>query len=117
MLAWKMSRWIESCNPLKMFEYMASGKPIVSVAIREAMLYADVISIAHNKEEFCKAILWEMQNDAAERRCRRIKIAENHSWDNQVEKISGLIIQAMAAKREGEKENLNCVYLGASANG
>jgi len=117
MLAWKMSRWIESCNPLKMFEYMASGKPIVSVAIKEAMLYADVISIAHDKEEFCRAIRWELRNDTAERRRRRIEIAGNHNWDNQIEKISGLIIQAMAAKQEGEKENLHCVYLGTSAGG
>jgi len=117
MLAWRMSRWIECCNPLKMFEYMASGKPIVSVAIKEAMLYSDVISIAHDKEEFRKAILWELQNDTAQRRCRRIEIAGNRSWDNQVGKISDLIIQAMAAKREEEKEIFNSICLGASANG
>ena len=107
MLQWKMSKWIESCNPLKMFEYMASGKPIVSVAIKEAMQYADVISMAHNKEEFCKAIHWELQNDTKERSQRRIEIAAKHCWDNQIEKISDLIIQTMAAKHtKKEKASL-----------
>jgi len=117
MLAWRMSRWIESCNPLKMFEYMASGKPIVSVTIKEAMLYSDVISVAHDKEEFCKAILWELRNDTVERKYRRIEIAGNHSWDNQVEKISDLIIQAIAAKQGRKKEIFNGICLEASAGG
>lgn len=104
MLQWKMSEWIRYCNPLKMFEYMASGKPIVSVAIREAMQYSDVISIAHNKEEFCNAIRWELQNDTPERARRRVKIAKEHSWDRHVTKISELIVQTMVTKQSKTKQ-------------
>lgn len=113
MLQWKMSKWIESCNPLKMFEYMASGKPIVSVPIKEAMQYSDVISIAHNKEEFCRAIRWELQNDTMERNRRRVEIAGRHCWDNQVEKISDLIMQTITAKHT-RKENSPLVTDGSS---
>ncbi len=108
MLQWKMGKWIESCNPLKMFEYMASGRPIVSVPIKEAMQYSEIISIAHNKEEFCKAIRWELQNDTVERSRRRIEIAGNHSWDNHIEKISDLIMQTMSAKHN-KKETVSLV--------
>jgi glycosyltransferase involved in cell wall biosynthesis len=104
MLQWKMDEWIESCNPLKMFEYMASGRPIVSVPIKEAMQYSDIISIAHNKEEFCKAIRWELQNDTVERSRKRVEIAGKHSWDNHVEKLSDLITQTMSAVHS-KKEN------------
>jgi glycosyltransferase involved in cell wall biosynthesis len=102
MLQWKMSRWIECCNPLKMFEYMASGKPIVSVPIKEAMRYSDIISIAHNKEQFAEAIRWELQNDTPERTRKRIEIAKNHSWDKHVEKISELIENAITTKQSGQ---------------
>jgi glycosyltransferase involved in cell wall biosynthesis len=102
MLQWKMSRWIECCNPLKMFEYMASGKPIVSVPIKEAMQYSDIISIAHNKEQFAEAIRWELQNDTPERARKRIEIAKNHSWDTHVEKISELIENAITTKQSGQ---------------
>jgi glycosyltransferase involved in cell wall biosynthesis len=98
LLPWKMSEWIKHCNPLKMFEYMASGKPIVSVAIEEVMQYSDVVSITHSKEEFCDAIQWELQNDTSARIQKRIKIAEDHSWDKHVKKISDLIVKAMAKK-------------------
>jgi glycosyltransferase involved in cell wall biosynthesis len=88
-----MTDWIRNCNPLKMFEYMASGNPIVSVEISEAMQYADVISIAKNKEEFCSAIEWEIENDTAERSAKRRRIASEHSWENHVERISRMITQ------------------------
>jgi glycosyltransferase involved in cell wall biosynthesis len=99
LLQWKMSEWIECCNPLKMFEYMASGKPIVSVPIKESMQYCDIISIAHNKEQFADAIRWELQNDTQERSCKRIEIAREHSWDKHVDKISELIETAITAKQ------------------
>ncbi len=98
MLQWKMTEWIRNCNPLKMLEYMASGNPIVSVEINEAKQYDDVLSIAGNKEEFCKAIEWELRNDTEARRNRRIEIASEHSWANHVERISELIEQTVPVK-------------------
>jgi len=102
MLQWKMSEWIKCCNPLKMFEYMASGKPIVSVPFKEAMQYSEIISIAHNKEQFANAIQWELRNDTPERARERIEIARQHSWDKHVEKISELIEKAIIMKQNGK---------------
>ena len=76
---------------------MASGNPIVSVEINEAKQYADVISIAGSKEEFCNAIQWELQNDTEARRKRRIEIASEHSWENHAERVSQLIEHTMQA--------------------
>ena len=39
-------------NPLKLLEYLAMGKPVVSVAIPAAEKLGDVIEIAHSREEF-----------------------------------------------------------------
>ena len=100
MLQWKMSDWIRNCNPLKMLEYMASGRPIVSVEINEARQYSDVVSIAGDKEEFCRAIAWELRNDTPERKAKRIEIAERHSWSRHLEELSGLIEETIRHKRE-----------------
>ena len=105
MLQWKMSEWIRNCNPLKMLEYMASGKPIVSVEIKEAMQYSDIVSVAHNKEQFCRLIRWELLNDTPERARSRVGVARKHSWEKHVEELSALITEALAKKRhvkEGE---------------
>jgi glycosyltransferase involved in cell wall biosynthesis len=106
MLQWKMNEWIKHCNPLKLFEYMASGRPIVSVRIDEvAEKYSDVVSIANNKEEFCDAITWELHNDTPERRNARIKIAEQNSWDSNVEKLSQIIMDSIAPRQTNYCEN------------
>lgn len=99
LLPWKMTNWIENCNPLKLFEYMASGKPIVSVPIPEvAANYSDVVSIAGDKHQFCRAIKWELQYDTEQRREKRIALAFSHSWENQNNHLSD-IIQAALEKR------------------
>lgn len=99
LLQWKMSKWIRFCSPLKFFEYMASGKPIVSVPIDEIVEnYSEVVSVAGTEEEYCKAITWELNNDTNERAHRRIEIAREHSWDNHIEQLSNIINNTIAAK-------------------
>ena len=104
LLPWKMSEWVTYCNPLKLFEYMASGRPIVSVPIGEVVeKYADIVSLARNKEEYCDAIVWELNNDTAERERRRIETAREHSWDNHIEQLSRIISDAVAAKKQRDE--------------
>ncbi len=99
MLQWRVTDWIRKCNPLKMLEYMASGRPIVSVEIEEAMQYADVISVGKTQEEFCRAIQWELANDTEDRRGRRIQIAASHSWESHTEKVSQLIEETLTRRK------------------
>jgi len=100
MLQWKMTEWIRCCNPLKLMEYMASGRPIVSVPIDEVVKkYSDVVSLAYNKKEFCNAIVCELQNDTPERSKKRIEIAFEHSWDKHIEKISQMIADTLVRKK------------------
>ena len=91
MLNWKISPWIRSCNPLKMFEYMASGKPIVSVAIQEAEQYNDIISIAENQEEFCRLLGWELTHDTRQRIQKRMDVARQYDWQNNLSVLSAII--------------------------
>ena len=105
LLQWKMSKWIEYCNPLKFFEYMASGKPIVSVPIDEIVEnYSDVVSVAETKEEYCHAIIWELNNDTNERAQRRIEAAKKHSWDNHIEQLSQIISNAVETKTQQQTD-------------
>lgn len=101
LLQWKMSKWIRFCHPLKFFEYMASGKPIVSVPIDEIVEnYSDVVSVAGTKEKYCNAITWELNNDTYERAQRRIEAAKEHSWDSHIEQLSQIISKAVEKKRQ-----------------
>jgi hypothetical protein len=98
-----------------LFEYMASGKPIVSVGIDEVVRnYSEMVSVAKDKEEFRRAIEWELNNDTSQRRQSRIEIARAHSWDKHVETISQLVADAVAKKVSAKPLK---VCLAASAGG
>ncbi len=41
-----------NCNPLKLREYLAAGKPVVAVSVPEIKKYRDVVEIAENYKDF-----------------------------------------------------------------
>jgi glycosyltransferase involved in cell wall biosynthesis len=101
LMPWKMDSWIRNCNPLKMFEYMACGKPIVSVPILEAQRYGDLIEVCETKEAFCDALESVLRHDDPERRQARMKVAQHHSWQAHLETIRGQLDDVLTRKSGG----------------
>ena len=56
IMPWKNNEWIEGCNPIKLKEYMAVGKPIVTTDFFELSRYQGFVSVARNAEDFRDAI-------------------------------------------------------------
>lgn len=97
ILPWRINKWFENCNPLKLFEYMASGKPIVSVPICEVKdSYSDIVAVAETKEQFCRAIETELDNDTDRRKTLRIETARRHDWNNHILRLSSIITDALS---------------------
>jgi glycosyltransferase involved in cell wall biosynthesis len=57
----------ESCSPLKVFEYLAAGKPVVSVPMPEVTRFAPQVRIASDYPEFLLCIEELLQMTMAER--------------------------------------------------
>ncbi len=71
-----------SC-PIKLFEYMASGKPVVSTNLPAVNFAKRVIEIAADSEDFhCKVnrLLKETSFDAAQRQAKQISLARANTW-------------------------------------
>ncbi len=79
-------------NPIKMYEYLATGKPVVSTAIPEAERMA-LVKVGHSHEEFvqhiARAIAGEDENEAAA--AARQTIARENSWALRYEQIRDAI--------------------------
>ena len=78
IMPWNQSDWIRACNPVKMKEYLAVGRPVVSTWFPEVEFYADHIAVATGAEAFVAALREALQQpgDPAPRRAR----VENHTW-------------------------------------
>lgn len=93
------SKLVDAVFPLKLFEYLSSGKPIVSTSSTELMCYSYLISLADTSEEFQKAITEALNENEPEKVNARIEAAKANTWDVRIEEISELVEETLKRKR------------------
>lgn len=79
-------------NPVKMFEYLSQGKPVVSTELPEVLKYSEVVYTAKNKFEFAHEIekaLSEKNNPELIK--ARVTVAKNNSWDGRFMQLTNFI--------------------------
>lgn len=82
---------IKSTNPIKLYEYLASGKPTVSTRFYEVEKCSDYVSLANTHVEFRSHLLDVTKNNNYESVLKRQEFAKSHSWSSR----SDLIINAI----------------------
>ena len=83
----------QATSPLKLFEYMALGKPIVTTAMKECKKYKSV-KIANNTDEFIKICdeLVEISKNKGDKYYDLLKKeALENTWENKAQLIINLI--------------------------
>jgi glycosyltransferase involved in cell wall biosynthesis len=85
LLPFQQNRWIEAMNPIKLKEYLALGKPVVSTPFGELTAYRDVVHVAQEPESFAAVIRAALATDSAEAtRARRARVAA-HTWQSKAD--------------------------------
>ncbi|MFA6252672.1 MAG: glycosyltransferase [Patescibacteria group bacterium] len=80
-----------STNPMKVYEYLACGKPVVSTENVGTENMNDVIKVASGYEDFNQQVNLELKNDSSEKIVLRQEFAKKYSWYNTVEKMLDII--------------------------
>jgi glycosyltransferase involved in cell wall biosynthesis len=80
----------EHCSPLKLYEYIATGKPVVSVDMPEARQFADLIAIAPDRDAFV-GLVEAAVNSPDERAAERMAEAGRHTWRRRFETVSAAL--------------------------
>jgi glycosyltransferase involved in cell wall biosynthesis len=92
IIPYRLTRQVINANPIKLREYLAMGKPIVSVSTPEIDKYADVVRIAHSREEFLAhldaAIADGSPAAEAERRVARVA---QEGWDARLRRVMEIV--------------------------
>lgn len=52
IMPWRQNEWIDACNPVKLKEYLATGRPIVSTPFEQLRRYGDLVQTARDAGEF-----------------------------------------------------------------
>jgi len=91
LMPWLQNEWIEHCNPVKLKEYLALGKPVVSTPFPELKRCASLCYTGGDADAFAQAIDRALAEDGPERRQARRDWASQNTWDAKFRRILQLL--------------------------
>ena len=103
--AHQVNRQTKHSNPLKLREYLATGKPVVSVITPETATFSDVVYLAGNPEQYLAAIEQALREDSPELQRKRMASVTGVSWDARfqetIDVVDGMIRRNMIGRNTG----------------
>jgi GT2 family glycosyltransferase/tetratricopeptide (TPR) repeat protein/glycosyltransferase involved in cell wall biosynthesis/SAM-dependent methyltransferase len=91
VIPFKLIELIRCTNPVKLYEYMAAGKPVVAAAMPEVVEATDLVYIAEDAQSFADGIARALAEDSPPLRLRRLAWAREHTWKNRVVQLRQVI--------------------------
>lgn len=88
IIPFKRTPLTEATNPVKAYEILASGKPIVSVAIPEMAALGSLVRLAGTAEEFEREIAASLRPEAPAAIEARRAFAREHTWSKRFEALA-----------------------------
>lgn len=99
----RVTPFTESLNPIKLWEYLAAGKPIVATKVAGFRDYPELVYLANDREEFTHAISEALREPADLKSKLRQAEARKNSWSDRVDQIEQVMAQCLSpsASRTG----------------
>lgn len=90
IIPYRANDYNRSSFPLKFWEFMASGKPIVVSGLPELKHYAELIGYAESAKQFDEEIKKALLSPEVGKQ-KRISLAQEHSWEKRVGRLEELL--------------------------
>ena len=91
LLPFRVDRLTAAVDPVKLYEYLAAGKPVVSTPLPEASRRGDVVTVA-DRAAFPAAVATALRQAADPAGvARRVAVARENSWDRRVADALGAL--------------------------
>jgi glycosyltransferase involved in cell wall biosynthesis len=95
LIPFKINKLTLASNPIKLYEYLAAGKPVVSTALPEVVNNAShVVLIGKDHADFIQkveGVVNATPKDDESAKAKRVEFANNNSWDERVQSIKKLL--------------------------
>lgn len=77
-------------DPLKLYEYLSTGKPVVSTALPSVKDFREFVQVS-NQSDFAAAVDNAIKTHTPVKATRQAKMIEKHSWPARVKEISDIL--------------------------
>ena len=98
IIPYRRNRQVENANPLKLREYLATGKPVVSVRNAEIEKFARWVRIADDRDGFLVAIERALAEDTPAAALARRAAVADQTWDRRVDDVLAQVRQALRTR-------------------
>ena len=98
IIPYRLNRQVANANPLKLREYLATGKPVVSVRNPEIEKFSQWVHLADGRESFLAGLEAALQDGSPEAAARRIAAVAGQDWDRRVEDVVASVTDALASR-------------------
>lgn len=98
IIPYRLTRQVVHSAPLKLREYLASGKPIVTVSTPEIDRFAHCVRIARTPEDFLRQIEEALAHDSPTDRARRIDATRGMTWEDRMREVTTVVVQTLQRK-------------------
>jgi glycosyltransferase involved in cell wall biosynthesis len=101
IMPWNNSDWIKACNPIKLKEYLAVGRPVVTTDFPALGPWRDLVSVAGDADTFALKIRHALMADYSADMVRARVAGE--SWDVKANLIFKRLVEVSSAKHRKTK--------------
>ncbi|MFP4498034.1 MAG: glycosyltransferase [Vulcanimicrobiota bacterium] len=95
------SKFVHAINPVKIYEYLSRGKPVVSTHWKEMEIFEDYIEFAEGKEDFADKIRKSYEKNNEELAEKRIDYARQNTWYHRAEKLDQVVDEYLEKSEKG----------------
>ncbi len=92
-----------SIYPMKLHEYLAAGRAVVSINLPELQPYKHVVRTAETHDEFVHQVREALQDNTPEAVAARVAVARENTWDQRVEEIYRILQQHLPGGAKSSK--------------
>jgi glycosyltransferase involved in cell wall biosynthesis len=98
IIPYRLTRQVVNSAPLKLREYLATGKPVVAVPAPDIEQFAGLVRVAHDSDQFIAEIEDALASDTGADRARRVAAASTMTWDERVDQVVAVVEQRIWEK-------------------
>jgi GT2 family glycosyltransferase/2-polyprenyl-3-methyl-5-hydroxy-6-metoxy-1,4-benzoquinol methylase/glycosyltransferase involved in cell wall biosynthesis len=94
MIPFVVNEITAATDPVKFYEYISCGKPVVTAHMPELLPHQDVLYMAADADDFAKKIDTALSESDESLVARRIELARQNTWDDRIATINEALERA-----------------------